>query len=100
MLKKITFFTIHQAPHNTFTFQGLNNAYELEIFYLKEKLHQYNWEKDDFYYPGSYSTSLFNYIKSALKSDFSIISGWHTKKYIFLMIILRLFKKSLLFILI
>jgi hypothetical protein len=94
MLKKITFFTVHQAPHNTFIFEGLKDDYNLEIFYLNEKLSQYNWNKTDFYFPGSYSKSIFKYFKASYNSDLSIISGWHSKKYILLFIFLKLFKKK------
>lgn len=94
MLKKITFFTVHQAPHNSFIFEGLKDDYSLEIFYLKEKLNQYNWEKTDFYFPGSYSKSIFKYLKSSYNSDLSIISGWHSKKYILLYIFLKIFNKK------
>jgi hypothetical protein len=94
MLKKITFFTIHQAPHNTFIFQGLIEHFNLEVFYLNEKHKSYNWYKRDFYFPGSYNNSILKYISSALKADLSIISAWQSKKYLILIFFLKLFNKN------
>lgn len=93
-MQKITFFTIHQAPHNTFTFKCLDDLYNLEIFYLDEKIGPYGWQKKDFYYPGKIKKDLITYIKSALNTDFSIISGWQNYRYIILTFILLLFRRN------
>lgn len=93
-MKKITFFTIHQAPHNTYTFKCLDNLYKLDIFYLHEKMSRYAWGENDFYYPGNKKNSLAAYIVTALKSDFVIISGWMSYKYVILILLLLLLRRK------
>jgi hypothetical protein len=89
-MKTLAFFTIHQAPHNTYTFRSLENTYNLEIFYLREKLMNYGWVNDDYFYPGKSSKNLVTYVRAALKTDFAIISGWNNYKHIVLILLLLL----------
>jgi hypothetical protein len=93
-MKTVTFFTIHQAPHNTFTFRSLDQFYNIKVFYLKEKLTNYNWENTDFYYPGETSKSLYSYVYNAFKTDLAIISGWQSYKYVILILLLLIFNKE------
>lgn len=87
-MKNITFFTVHQAPHNTYIFKSIEKKCHLEIFYLQEKLKDYGWKSADFFYPGKIDTNLITYIKSAFKSDLVIINGWNNYRYIVLILLL------------
>jgi glycosyltransferase involved in cell wall biosynthesis len=93
-MKSIAFFTIGQAPHNTFVFKPLNKEYNIIVYYLKEKISSYSWENSDFYYPGFYNKNLFQYIIQALRSDLVVISGWQNYKYVILIPILLLARKK------
>lgn len=92
-MKSLVFYTIHQAPHNTYTFRCLEDEYILRVFYLRDKLPNYNWEDSEFYYPGENGGGIIKYIQTALRSDFCVISGWQSYKYIVLILILLAFKK-------
>lgn len=96
-MKNITFYTIHQAPHNTFMFNDLSDNYLINVYFLKKKLANYNWTANEFYYKGEnvyYNKTFIDYIKAALKSDLCIISGWQSYKYIILIIVLFLSNKK------
>jgi hypothetical protein len=93
-MKTITFFTIHQAPHNSFTFKNLEEYFRLNIFYYKNKLNDYNWDNNDFYYQPAVDRNLVEHIKWALKSDLVIISGWHNRKYILLILLMLVFRRK------
>jgi hypothetical protein len=93
-MKSVTFFTIHQAPHNTFTFKGIDKHFKIKVFYLKEKLSNYGWKSKDFYYNGELKNNFFAQIKTALSSDLTVVSGWHSIKYLYLYIFLFIFNKK------
>jgi hypothetical protein len=92
-MKSITFFTIHQAPHNTFTFHSLENSFFLNVFYYQQKLKNYGWEINDFFYEKNEKKGIIEHIKWALKSDLVVISGWHNYKYILLILLMLLFNR-------
>ena len=92
-MKTVSFFTVHQAPHNTFTFKCLEEQYIINAIYLHERLADYGWNSDSFYYPGKINPSLYTYIKIAVNSDIIIISGWHSYKYLILIMILSVLRK-------
>lgn len=93
-MKSVTFFTIHQAPHNTFTFKGIEEHFKIKVFYLKEKLSNYGWKSKDFYYDGELKNNFFAQIKTAISSDLIVVSGWHSIKYLYLYIFLLIFNKK------
>jgi glycosyltransferase involved in cell wall biosynthesis len=93
-MKTITFFTIGQAPHNTFTFKPISKEYTVVVYYLKEKISSYSWKNKDFFYPGFCNKNLLQYIIQALRSDLIVISGWQSYKYVILYPILLLARKK------
>jgi hypothetical protein len=83
-MKTISFYTIGQAPHNTYTFESINKMYNVVVYYHDEKIRSYGWEKKEFYYLGNYRKNIFQYLFQALKSDLVILSAWQKKVYIIL----------------
>lgn len=93
-MKIITFFTIHQAPHNTFIFKVLEKDYSIKVFFSREKLTNYDWEKSDFFYKKNIGNNFFKQLKSCVSSDLVIVSGWQNIKHIFLIIIMFIFNRK------
>jgi hypothetical protein len=93
-MKSITFFTIHQAPHNTFIFQSLENSFFLNVFYYQQKLKNYGWEINDFFYKKNEKKGIIEHIKCALSSDLVVISGWSNSKHILLIVLMLLFQRK------
>ena len=93
-MKTVTFFTIHQAPHNTFTFRSLEKDFKLNIFYYKDKLDDYNWKKNDFYYQSVKNKGFINHLRCALNSDLVIISGWQNYRHLLLIFLMLVFKRK------
>lgn len=96
--KKILFFNAVPMPHSILLHQKLVDAgYIIDFWYYKDLTNIYPWKK--FNAPLKYNVfnNSFDHIKkvitSLFQSDLVIITGWHTRFHVVLMLLSKLFGK-------
>ena len=95
--KPIFWVSWHSNPYNDYLFNELSKVYDLNVYYLKNKLKSHPWNSKStkislykIFYLNNYKT-IFDLFRPQIKNNIKIIAGWNSTLTIFILIYYSLF---------
>lgn len=95
--KPIYWVSWHSNPYNDYLFNELSKVYDLNVYYLKNKLKSHPWNSKStkiilykIFYLNNFKT-IFALFRPQIKNNIKIIAGWNSTLTIFILIYYSLF---------